>query len=94
MVSTFQKATYALNLGKRIEAKEIVGKYEKQLTEERASKEKAEEAVAKGRQREQSLLHELEAQKAAVEAYRAQLASRIQAAGGAQSDSIEPEPTT
>lgn len=79
MVSTFQQATYALNLAKRIGAKEIAETYEQKLIEERTGKKKAEEEVSKGRQREQDLQDQLEMQKAVVDAYRAQLASRIQA---------------
>jgi uncharacterized protein YlxW (UPF0749 family) len=86
MVSAFQAATYALNLAKRVNAKEIVQKYKKQLTEARSSKEEVVE-VAKERQREQDLLAELEAQKAEVNAYRARLALRLQSAG---SDSVAP----
>ena len=78
MVTTFQQATYALNLAKRKEAKEIAETYERQLTEERAGKHKAEKDAAEHRQRERVLLDELEAQKAVVESYRVQLASMIQ----------------
>jgi FixJ family two-component response regulator len=92
MVSTFQKSTYALNLAKRKEAKEIAANYDRQLTEERASKLEVEKELVQGRQREQLLQDELKAQKAAVEAYRAQLASRIQV--GAQPDAISPSTTS
>jgi len=89
MVSAFQAATYALNLAKRVNAKEIAQKYEKQLTEARSRKEEVEVEVAKGHQREQDLLAELEAQKAEVNAYRARLALRLQ--GGAGGNSVAPE---
>jgi chromosome condensin MukBEF ATPase and DNA-binding subunit MukB len=89
MVSAFQAATYALNLAKQVNAKEIAQKYEKQLTEARSRKEEVEVEVANGRQREQDLLAELEAQKAEVNAYRARLASRLQ--GGVGGDSIAPD---
>ena len=92
MVTTFQNATFLLNLAKRQEAKEIAESYEKKLTEERAHKMEAENkaaAATKGKEvaekREQELLAELEAQKAAVAEYRAQLASAIRV--GPQSDS-------
>jgi chromosome segregation ATPase len=71
MVSTFQTATYALNLAKRKDAKEITENYQRQLNEARAREKEAEKEVDEGRQRERDLLAELEAQKAAVEAYRA-----------------------
>ena len=86
MVSAFQATTYALNLAKRVNAKEIAQKYEKELTEARSRKEEVEVEVARGRQREQDLLAELEAQKAEVNAYRARLALRLQ--GGAEGNSV------
>ena len=93
MVSTFQQATYTLNLAKQKEAKEIAETYEQKLIEARSGQKKAEEEVVKGCQRERALLDELEAQKAEVDAYRAQLASRIQV-GTVVTDSILPGNTT
>jgi hypothetical protein len=78
MVSTFQTTTYGLNLAKRKDAKEIVDNYEKMLTKERERIQVAEAEADKSLQREKLLQTELEAQKALVEAYRTQLASKFQ----------------
>jgi hypothetical protein len=77
MVSTFQTTTYSLNLAKRKDAKEIADNYEKKLTEERERIKVAKAEVDRSLQREQLLQAELEAQKAVVEAYRTQLASKF-----------------
>ena len=89
MVSTFQLATYGLNLAKRKHAKEITESYEKQLTEARERQKKAEKEAGEGRQREISLLAALEAQKAEVKAYRDNLVSRLQT-----NASVDLEPST
>ena len=82
MVSTFHDATYALNLAKRKDAKEIAASYEKRLAEAQSRNKQEEE---RGRQREQELL-------AQVEDYRALLASRLNSGtGGAGTDSVPPE---
>ena len=77
MVSSFQNATFALNLAKRHEAKQIAENYEKQLVEALERGKAAEKEVNQSRQRERDLLAELEGAKAAVKAYRDQLASGI-----------------
>lgn len=87
MVSRFQTATYALNLAKRKDAKEITENFKRQLADAHTREKEAEKEVDEGRQRERDLLAELEAQKAAVEAYRTQLASRIQTNAAAQPSS-------
>lgn len=76
MVSAFQNTTFALNLAKRHEAKQIAENYKKQLAEA-LERGKAAEKENQSRQRERDLLAELEGEKAAVKAYRDQLASRI-----------------
>jgi len=75
MVSTFQTTTYALNSAKRKDAKEITENY--LLKHTRTGEKEAEIKVDEGWQREKDLLVELEAQKAAVKVYRAQLALRL-----------------